>query len=101
MVRSQLLDAVCREIFVECGAAYFELVNDIADEWLVFDVLKHGFCVFNVLLIHGCWPATPASALCGGFETGAGVFNDQFTLELVEGCGHMEKQPAFWGRANA
>ena len=60
MVRSQLLDAVCREIFVECGAAYFELVNDIADEWVVFDVLKHGFCVFDVLLVHGFWPATPA-----------------------------------------
>ena len=76
MVRSQLLDAICREIFVECGAAYFELVNDIADEWVVFDVLKHGFGMFDVLLVHGFWPATPASALCGGFETGAGVFND-------------------------
>jgi hypothetical protein len=97
VVRSQLLDAICAEIFVECSPANFELVNDIADEWIVFDILKHGFSVFDVLLVHSFWPATSASAFCGGFETGAGVFNDQLTLELVEGCGHMEKQPALWG----
>ena len=32
MVRSQMLDAVCKGKLVECGAAYFELINDIADE---------------------------------------------------------------------
>ena len=96
MVRSQLLDAICGEVFVECGSANFELVNDIADEWVVFGVLKHGFGVFDVLLVHSFWPTTSASAFCGGFETGASVFNDQLTLELVEGCCHVEKQPSLW-----
>ncbi len=56
MVRSQLLDAVCRKIFVKCGAAYFDLVNDVTNEWVVFGVHKHGFGVFDVLLVHGFWP---------------------------------------------
>ena len=64
MLRSQLLDAICREIFVECSPANFELVNDIADEWVVFGVLKHGFGVFDVLLVHSFWPTTSASAFC-------------------------------------
>ena len=52
MVRSQLLDAICGEVFVECGSTYFELVNDIADEWVVFGILQHGFGVFDFLLVH-------------------------------------------------
>ncbi len=96
MVGSQLLDAVCGEILVECSPANFELVNDIADEWVVFGVLKHGFGVFDVLLVHSFWSATSASAFCGGFETGAGVFNNQLALKLVEGCCHVEKQPPLW-----
>ena len=97
MVRSQLFDAICGEVFVECGAANFELVNDVADEWVVFGVLKHGFGMFDVLLVHSFWPTASASAFCGGFETGAGVFNDQFTLELVKCSCHMEKQPSLRG----
>ncbi len=97
MVRPQLLDAVCGEIFVKCGAANFELVNDVADEWVVFSVLKHSFGVFDVLLVHGFWPTTSPSTFCGGFQPGAGVFNNQLALELVEGCCHMEKQPPLRG----
>jgi hypothetical protein len=97
VLRSQLLDAICWEIFVECCPANFELVNDIADEWVVFGVFKHGFGVFDILLVHSFRSTPSASAFCGSFETSAGVFNDQLTLELVEGCGHMEKQPALWG----
>ena len=44
---SQLLDAVCGEIFVECSPANFEMIDYIADEWVVFGVLKHGFGVFD------------------------------------------------------
>lgn len=62
MVRSQLFDAVCRKIFVECGAAYFELVNDVADEWVVFSALKHGFGVLDVLLVYRFWSASTPSA---------------------------------------
>jgi len=96
VVWSQLLDAVCGEIFVKCGAPNFKLVNDIADEWIVFGVLKHCFGMFNVLLVHSFWPTASASAFCGGFETGASVFNNQLALELVESCCHVEKQPPLW-----
>ena len=96
MVISQLLDAICGEVFVECSSANFELVNDIADEWVVFGVLKHGFSVFDILLVHRFWPATSASAFCGGFETSAGVFNNQLALKLVEGCCHVKKKPSLW-----
>jgi hypothetical protein len=51
VVRSQLFDAICGEVFVECGAANFELVNDVADEWVVFGILKHGFGMFDVLRV--------------------------------------------------
>jgi hypothetical protein len=91
VVISQLLDVICREVFVECGAANFGLVNDIADELVIFDVLKHGFGMFDVLLAHSFWPTASPSTFCGGFETGAGVFNNQLTLKLVEGCCHVEK----------
>lgn len=96
MVRSQLLDAVCGEIFVECGAAYFQLIDDVADEWVVFGILKHGFGVFDVSFVHSFWPATTPSAFCSGFETGAGVFNNQLALELIKGSCHVEKQPPLW-----
>jgi hypothetical protein len=91
VVISQLLDAICGEIFVECSPANFELVNDIADELVIFDVLKHGFGMFDVLLAHSFWPTASPSTFCGGFEASAGVFNDQFTLKLVKCSYHMEK----------
>ena len=72
-----MLDAVCGEIFIKCGATDFELVDDVADEWVVFGVFEHSLGVFDVLLVHGFWPTTTPSAFCGGFETGAGVFNNQ------------------------
>lgn len=75
-----LLDAIRGEIFVECGATYFPLINDIADERVVFGVLKHGFGVFNALLVHGFWPATTPSTFCGGFETGAGPWRRMRSL---------------------
>jgi hypothetical protein len=93
----QLLDAICGEILVECSPANFGLVNDIADEWVVFGVHKNGFGVFDVLLVHSFWSATSTSALCGGFETGAGVFNNQLALKLVKVSCHVEKQPLLWG----
>lgn len=97
MLRSQLLNAICGKVFVECGASYFELVNDIADEWVIFSVLKHCLGVFDILLVHCLGSATTPSAFCGGFETGAGIFNDQFALEFVEGCCHVEKEPPLRG----
>ena len=97
MFRPQLFDAICGEVFVECGAANFELVNDVADEWVVFGVFEHSLGMFDVLLVHSLWSTASASAFCGGFETGAGVFNNQLTLKLVEGCCHVEKQSSLWG----
>lgn len=97
MFRPQLLDAVCWEIFVKCGASDFELVDDVADEWVVFGVFEHSLGVFDVLLVHGFWPTPTPSAFCGSFKTGAGVFNNQLALELVKCSCHMEKQPSLWG----
>jgi hypothetical protein len=60
----QLLDAICGEIFVECSPANFELVNDIADERVIFDVLKHSFSVFDVcsFIAFGLPPRRPRFA---------------------------------------
>ena len=70
MLAPELLDAIRREISVECHATDLELIDDVADEGVVF----------------------------GGLEASAGVLDDQPPLELVEGRGHAEEQPSL-GRA--
>lgn len=57
-----MIDATCGEVSVECGAANFELVNDVAGKWVVFGVLKHGFGMFDVLLVYSFWPTASAAA---------------------------------------
>ena len=68
MLVSELFGAIWWKISVESCTADFELIDDIADEGVVFGVLEHGLGVFDGLFVHDLWPAAPAPALVGGFE---------------------------------
>ena len=94
---SELLDAIRWEVSIESSASDLQLVNNIADERIVFSVFEHGLGVFEGLRGHRLWPSAASSSFGGCLETSSCVFHDQFPLELVEYCGHMKEEPSFGG----
>ncbi len=91
MLISELFYTISRKISVEGCTSNIELIDDVTDKRVVFDVLEHGLSVLDSLLVHSFWPTPSASAFVGGFKTGAGIFYDQFSLEFIEGSSHVEE----------
>ena len=95
MLCPQLFDAICREISIESCTADFELIDDVADEWVALGVLEHGLGVFDGFSVHRSWSTATPSTLGSSLEACARIFDDEFPLEFIEGSGHVEKQPPF------
>ena len=94
----EFANALGWEVAVESGSSYIELVDNIANEWVVFDILEHRLGGLDFFVVHGGRPAASAAALVGCGETGSGVLDDQLALELVKGGGHVKEQTPL-GRA--
>jgi|SRR3954451_5120615 hypothetical protein len=61
-----------------------EAINDIADKRVVHRVLEHHLGDADAFLVQHRWLPAPASPLSGRREARPGVFDDQFTLKLIE-----------------
>src|SRR3954469_19056624 len=69
-----------------------EAINDIADKRVVHRVLEHRLGDADAFLVQHRRPPAPASPLSGRREARPGVFDDQFTLKLIESGRDMEEQ---------
>ena len=61
------------------------MIDDIPDERVIHRVLEHRLGDAGFLLVQHPWPPALTSPLSSRREFGFGVFDDQFSLEFIEG----------------
>jgi hypothetical protein len=67
------------------------MIDDIPDERVVHRILEHRLADADFLLVQHPWPPAVASPFSSCREAGFGVFDDQLSLEFIEGGRDMEK----------
>ena len=90
--RPEFSNSLRWEVAIERGSSDFELPDDVIDEGMVLPVSEQCLGEANFLVIHCARPAALPTATSCGSETRPGVLDNQFTLELVEGRGHVKEQ---------